>query len=138
MLQSPGKNQLAKTMLSRRPAIASLQHLITPSLHSYANLAGEKGSDFLLEPPIKRSAANSPTAELVVMPCPPRPAAQKKFFTPGSQTMIKRPSGVNVRKPAQPRLMLTAARPGINLSIFSASNSLTLPSTGGSPGASSV
>src|SRR6266850_6462673 len=33
MLQSPGKNQLTKTMLSTRPAIASLQHLITPSLH---------------------------------------------------------------------------------------------------------
>ena len=52
--------------------------------------------------------------------------------------MMKRPSGVRVRKPAQPLLMLTPDSAGMNRSIFSASISFTLSSIGGSPGGNSV
>ena len=91
----------------RLAVFASLQHLITPSLHSYANLSGANGSDFC---PARRSADPPPTHR------PPswsscharRDRRPRKISTFGSQPMTKRPSGVKVRKPAQPRLMLTA------------------------------
>src|SRR6476659_4852051 len=129
-----------KNSLARRSLYEPLHDTTTPLLHRsiHRNLSGENGVDLLSAPPSKSSAANSPTAELVVMPWPPRPATQKKFFTSGSQPIMNRPSGVKVLNPAQPLAMLTKESPGMNCPIFSASFSNDKPSTGGSPGASSV
>src|SRR5215510_8276405 len=66
-----------------------------------ANRAGESASARRASPPRSNFAASAPTASLVVTPCPPRPATQKSPSTPGSQPMIKRPSGAKVLKPAQ-------------------------------------
>src|SRR5262245_45581173 len=102
-----------------------------------ANRCGENAAESVSVPPRRISAASAPTDALVVMPCPPSPATQKKFESSPSQPMTNLPSGVKVRKPAQPLLILTPARPGMKRSIFSANNSLTLSSTGGSPGVNS-
>src|SRR5881397_1925688 len=82
------------------------------------NLFGENASGSFSRPPTRISAAKAPTAALVVTPCPPSPATQKKFLIFGSQPITKRPSPLRVLKPAQRLLMATLQSPECSAEFF--------------------